>query len=88
MLFQVKVKVNLEKMAEFGSKLQRGELDRSCIRGDTHCLKNDPAVGFSIWEAESQNEFDEKFESWRIYYDEVEVKEVITPLEAMTVLFK
>jgi hypothetical protein len=88
MLFQVKVRVNLAKMAEFGQKLQKGELDRSCIRGETHCLKNDPAVGFSIWEAESKNEFDAKFASWRNYYDEVEVNEVITPLEAMTRLFK
>jgi hypothetical protein len=88
MLFQVKVKVNLAKMAEFGQKLLNSELDRSCIRGDTHCLKNDPAVGFSIWEADSKNEFDEKFAPWRNYYDEVEVHEVITPLEAMIRLSK
>jgi hypothetical protein len=88
MLFQVKVRVNLAKMAEFGQKLQKGELDRSCIRGETHCLKNDPAVGFSIWEAESRIEFDSKFSAWRNYYDDVEVNEVITPVEAMTSLFK
>jgi hypothetical protein len=88
MLFQVKVRVNLTKMAEFGQKLQKGELDRSCIRGETHCLKSDPAVGFSIWEADNKNEFDSKFAPWRIYYDDVEVNEVISPLEAMTSLFK
>ncbi len=88
MLFQVKVRVNIAKMAEFGEKLQKGELDRSCIRGETHCLKNDPAVGFSIWEADSKNEFDTKFAPWRYYYDTVEVNEVITPIEAMTRLFK
>ncbi len=88
MLFQVKVRVSLTKMAEFGQKLQRGELDRSYIRGETHCLKNDPAVGFSIWEADSKNEFDSKFAPWRYYYDEVEVNEVITPFEAMARLFK
>ena len=88
MLFQVKVRVNLAKMAEFGQKLQKGELDRSCIRGETHCLKNDPAVGFSIWEADSKNEFETKFAAWRNYYDAVEVNEVITPIEAMTQLFK
>ncbi len=88
MLFQVKVRVNVAKMAEFGQKLQKGELDRSCIRGETYCLKSDPAIGFSIWEADSKNEFDGIFAPWCNYYDEVEVKEVITPLEAMTMLFK
>jgi hypothetical protein len=87
MLFQVKVRVNLTKMAEFGQKLQKGELDRSCIRGETHCLKLDPAVGFSIWEAESQSEFDTKFNPWRSYYSEVEMQEVITPMDAMDALF-
>jgi len=70
-------------MAEFGQKLQKGELDRSCIRGDTHCLKNDPAVGFSIWEADCKNEFETKFAPWRNYYETVEVNELITPQEAM-----
>jgi len=88
MLFQVKVRVNLAKMAEFGQKLQKGELDRRCIRGETHCLKNDPAVGFSIWEAENRDAFDSTFAAWRIYYDEVEINEVITPVEAMNRLFQ
>jgi hypothetical protein len=88
MLFQVRVRVNLAKLAEFGQKLQQGELDRSCVRGETYCLNNDPAVGFSIWEADSKNEFDAQFAPWRNYYDNVEVNEVITPLEAMTRLFK
>jgi hypothetical protein len=83
MRFQVKVKVDVSKMAEFGQKLQQGALDRSCIRGETHCLKNDPAVGFSIWEAASVEEFEAKFAPWRMYYSEVEINEVITPLEAM-----
>ena len=87
MLFQVKVRVNLTKMAEFGQKLLKGELDRSCIRGETHCLKNDPAVGFSIWEAESQNDFNTKFKPWQNYYSEVEIQEVITPMDAMSALF-
>ena len=88
MLFQVKVRVNISKLAEFAQKLQKDELDRSCIRGETHCFKNDPAVGFSIWEANNKNEFNSKFAMWRNYYDDVEVNEVITPLEAMTILFK
>lgn len=83
MKFLVKVKVNLQTIAEFGQRLQNGELDRSCIRGETHCIKNDPAVGYSIWEAESDDEFTKKFNPWRQYYEEVEVNEVITPNEAM-----
>jgi hypothetical protein len=86
-IFQVKVRVNAAKMLEFGQMLQKNELDRSCIRGETHCLKNDPAVGYSIWETNSKDEFETKFGAWRKYYSEVDVREVITPLEAMTILF-
>jgi hypothetical protein len=87
MLFQVKVRVNLKKMAEFGQQLQKGELDRRCVRGETYCLSSDPAIGFSVWEAENKEEFDARFMPWRNYYDEVEVHEVITPMEAMKRLF-
>ena len=87
MLFQVKVKVDISKMAEFGRKLQEGALDRSCIRGETYCLEDDPAIGFSIWEADSKNNFEIAFAPWRPYYAKVEIKEVITPLEAMARLF-
>ena len=88
MLFQVKVRVNISKLSEFAQKLQKDELDRSCIRGETYCLKSDPAVGFGIWEAYSRNEFETRFAPWRQYYDDVEVTQVITPLEAMASLFK
>jgi hypothetical protein len=86
MLFQVRVRVDIPRMLEFALKLQSGELDRSCIRGETHCLKDDPAVGFSIWEAESRSEFDKKFAPWKKYYAEAEIREVITPVEAMAAL--
>ncbi len=86
MLFEIRVRVNIPKMAEFARKLQMGELDRSCIRGGTYCLKDDPAVGSSIWETESRAELDAIFSSWRQYYSEVEIREVITPVQAMTVL--
>ena len=86
MLFLVKVRVDISTMMEFGQKLQEGELDRSLIRGETHCLKNDPAVGFSVWEAPSYTEFSAKFDPWRRYYSEVEVNELITPMEAMGAL--
>jgi hypothetical protein len=87
MFFLVKVRVNLKTMMEFGQKLQSGELDRSCIRGETYCLKNDPAVGYSVWESDDKDEFDNKFNSWKQYYEETEVLEVISPNEAMKTLF-
>lgn len=82
MLFQVKVRVNLNKMQEFGQKLMKGELDRSCIKSETFCLKDDPAVGFSIWEAADRHELDVRFNPWRSYYQDVEITEVITAQEA------
>jgi hypothetical protein len=88
MQFLVKVRVDLSKMAEFGQKLQRGELDRSCIRGETYCLQSDPAVGYSIWEADSQNEFEAKFSQWRPYYSSTEIEHVISPMQAMKILFE
>ena len=87
MEFLVKVRVNPGTMMEFGQKLQKGELDRSCIRGETYCLKSDPAVGYSIWEAENKNIFDNKFKPCRSYYLDVEIQDVISPNEAMKLLF-
>jgi len=88
MRFQIKVRVDRDKMAGFAQKLQRGELDRSCIRGETHCLKNDPAVGFSIWEADSLAVLESYFAPWREFYEDVEISEVIAPQEAMALLFQ
>ena len=76
MKYLVKVKVNVSTMMEFGQKLQKGELDRSCIRGETYCLKDDPSIGYSIWEAETKEEFENKFHPWRQYYSNVELNEV------------
>lgn len=73
-------------MAEFGRKLMMGELDRTCIRGETYCLKNDPAVGYNIWETDSREEFESKFAEWKDYYTDADVQEVITPLQAMAIL--
>ena len=86
MTFLVKVRVNMNTMMEFGQKLQNGELDRSCIRGETYCIKSDPSVGYSIWEAEAREAFDQKFGPWKRYYEDTEVIEVISPAEAMKLL--
>jgi hypothetical protein len=86
MKYLVKVKVNVSTMMEFGEKLQKGELDRSCIKGETYCLKEDPSIGYSIWESETQEEFEKKFHPWKQYYSKMEIKEVISPDEAMRLL--
>jgi hypothetical protein len=83
MLFQVRVRVDVGRMAEFGRKLQAGALDRSAIRGETYCLVEDPAVGFSVWEAPDLDAFEEVFAAWRPYYSETEVRQLITPAEAL-----
>ena len=82
-LFQVKVRVDSGKMTEFGAKLRANALDRSAIRGETYCLAEDPAVGFSVWESEDRSAFDAAFAPWRPYYSEVEVRPLITPSESM-----
>jgi hypothetical protein len=83
MLFQVKVRVDVAKMAEFGAKLQAGTLDRSAIRGETYCLASDPAVGYSLWEAADEAAFEKHFGAWRPYYADVDVRPLISPGEAM-----
>ena len=88
MQFLVKVRVDLTKMSEFGQKLQQGELDRRCIRGETYCLKDDPAVGYSIWEAEDELAFEEVFSAWRPYYELVEVRGVVSPSESLRMLME
>jgi hypothetical protein len=86
MIFLVKVRVNVSTMMEFGQKLQKGELDRTCIKGETYCIKADPAVGYSIWKTATKEEFEEKFNPWKRYYESTEVTEIISPNEAMKLL--
>ena len=83
MFFQVRVRVDVTRMAEFGAKLQSGALDRSAVRGETWCLADDPAVGFSVWEAEGEAAFEAVFSAWKPYYLETKVRALITPAEAL-----
>ncbi len=87
MYFLVKVRVDLEKIAEFGARLQRGELDNSSIL-HTFCLADDPAVGLAVWEVESAEAFETRFAPWRPYYSAIEVSEVVTPTEAQRLLLQ
>ena len=86
--FMVKVKVNKELLTEFGKALANNELDRSSVKSETFCIKNDPAIGYSIWETETKEEFDKKFGPWKRFYFETETTEMITPNEAMLALMK
>ncbi len=86
MRFLVKVRVDVKKLAEFGEKLQRGELDRRLIVSDTYCLADDPEVGYSVWEAENKEVFEAVFSEWKRYYLETTVTEVISAHESMKVL--
>jgi hypothetical protein len=84
----VKVRIDTNLMMEFGQKLQSGELDTSHTIM-TFCDINDPTVGMSFWQAESQKEFDEIFSQHKRYYKEIiEILPVITPLEAMNLILK
>ena len=83
MQFLVKVKVDVTRLGELGARLQRNELDRSLLRSETYCLEADPAVGYSVWEASSEAEFEKVFSAWRPYYAEVDVRPAIGPVEAL-----
>ena len=85
MLFFVKVRLDVSKMPELGRKLQAGLLPTHPV--STYCLKDDPAVGLNIWEAEDREAFERAFAPHREYYAElIEIVPVITPQEAQQLL--
>ena len=87
-LFFVKVRIDPTKMMEFGQKLQNGDIDTSQIIL-TYCIKDDPTVGISFWQAESQQSFEEVFAQHRKYYKEVmEIIPVITPMDSMKLILE
>jgi hypothetical protein len=87
-LFWVKVRIDPIKMMEFGQKLQSGELKTNMIKF-TYCIKDDPTVGISLWEAKNENHFNELFASHKDYYKEViEVNPAVKAEEAMSLIMK
>lgn len=87
-LFWVKVRIDPAKMMEFGQKLQSGELSTSMIKF-TYCLKNDPTVGISLWEAKNMEDFNLLFEPHKHYYAEViDINPAIAPEEAMVTIME
>lgn len=86
MLFLAKVRIDEGKIMELGKKLETGELDKSNIK-ITHCLKEDPAVGVSIWEADTKESFEAKIAPFKEYYKEIyEISQVVLPEESMKML--
>jgi hypothetical protein len=85
MQFFVKVRVDINKLAEFGRKLQAGALPTHPL--STYCLKEDPSVGLNIWEAEDEVSFENAFAPHREFYSEIiEISPVILPQESMKIL--
>lgn len=88
LLFFVKVRIDTAKMMELGQKLQSGELDTSQIIM-TYCVKDDPSVGMSFWQAHSQKSFDEVFAQHRLFYKEViQIIPIITPMDSMRLIME
>lgn len=86
LFFFVKVRIDETKVMEFGKKLQSGELDTSHTIM-TYCIKDDPTVGVSFWQADSVENFEEIFAKHRFFYKEViEIIPLITPMESMKLI--
>jgi len=88
MILQIKVKVKIDTLTEFAQKLMFGQLDRSAIIGETYCEKNEPTVGIGYWQVDDMKEFEEKFSSWKQFYETFEVKEVLTAKDAFFSILK
>jgi hypothetical protein len=87
-LFFVKARIDETKIVELGQKMQSGELDTSQIIM-TYCIKEDPTVGISFWQASTKINFEEIFARHRFYYKEViEIIPVITPMESMKLIME
>ena len=85
-LFLVKVRVDADALADFGRKLQNGELQTNRYLF-TYCIKDDPTVGVSLWIADDRVHLDQLIAPHSRYYQEViSIEEVITPAESMQLI--
>jgi hypothetical protein len=85
MHFFVKVRVDINKLAEFGQKLQAGALPTHPL--STYCLKENPSIGLNIWVADDEASFEKDFAPHREFYSEIiEISPVILPQESMKIL--
>jgi hypothetical protein len=59
------------------------------VKSSTYCIKDDPTVGLSIWEADDKADFDKKFEPHKKYYaDVLEITPVIPAEESKKILME
>ena len=86
MLFYVKARVNVAKLAEYGQALASGAITTHPL--STYCLKDDPSVGLNIWEAPDRDGLDEAFAPHAPYLDALEILHVVTANEAQHMLIE
>jgi len=88
MLFYIKARIDITRLAELGQKLFSGELERSQTVS-AYCLKDDPEVGVNIWETENKDELNRLLAQYKPYFAEViEIQEIIKPMDAFVILQK
>jgi hypothetical protein len=86
MLFFVKARVDIDRLAEYGQKLQAGAIDTHPI--STYCLADEPTIGLNIWEAEDRESFEEAFAPHSEYSKVLEVVPVVTAQAAQRILME
>lgn len=86
MLFFAKVRIDIERLGEYGQQLQSGSIETHPLC--TYCLADDPAVGLNIWEAEDRDGFDTVFAPHAPYSQVLELIPVITAQAAQRVLME
>ena len=86
MLFFVKVRVDVDRLAEYGQKLQSGAIDTHPV--STYCLADEPTIGLNIWEAEDRESFEEVFAPHGEYSRVLEIVPVVTAQAAQRILME
>jgi hypothetical protein len=85
MFFFVKARIDINRLMDYGQKLQSGALKTHPLI--TYCLSDEPSIGLNIWEAEALEDFEKAFSPHREFYSElIEVVPVIPPQTALKVL--
>jgi hypothetical protein len=86
MLFFVKVRVDVSRLAEYGQKLQSGAIGTHPL--STYCLADEPTIGLNIWEAEDRESLEEAFAPHGEYSQVLEIVPVVTAQAAQRILMK
>ena len=86
MLFFVKARVNVNRLAEYGQRLQTGAIATHPL--STYCLADDPTVGLNVWEAEDRESFEKAFAPHSAYSQILEIAPVMTAQAAQRILME